>query len=171
MGWAPGDVVGSGPEGLVGWVTATQYGDGGAIEDRQAVGQARSTRGMTILIPPAVFEEEVAVFDLPMIADMGQQLVGRDLRRIEAGNKIAAIVRNNVAGGSDHVTVDAQSDPAAGKSQLVANVICVVQGEPEPAAICQSPLFSCVSAAGGRLSACPKHERKASCTSGWLALT
>ena len=146
-------MIGSGSEWLVRRVTATQDCDCGAIEDCQAVCQSWPAGGMSIFIPPAVFEKEVAVFDLPMIANIGQQLGGRDLRWIEAGNKIAAVVRDNVAIGSDHVTVDAQADATARKSQLLADIVRVIQGQPEPAAICQSPLFSCVSAAGGRFSA------------------
>jgi len=40
---------------------------------------------VAVLVPPAVFEKEVAVFDLPVIADVRQQLGGRDPRGIEAG--------------------------------------------------------------------------------------
>ena len=152
-GWTPGDMVGSGSERLVRRVTATQDRDCGAIEDGQAVGQPRPTRGMSIFVPPAVFEKEVAVFDLPMIADMRQQLCGRDPRRIEARQKVATVVRDDVAIGGQQIAVDAQPDPAARESQLFADIVRVIQGEPEPAAIRQSPLFSWVSAAGGRCSA------------------
>lgn len=152
-GWTPGDMVGSSSERLVGRVAATQYGHCGAVQDCETVGQTGPTCGMSIFIPPAVFEKEVAVFDLPMIADMRQQLCGRDPRGIEACQKVARVVRHHLAIDGELVAVDAQSDPAARKSQLVADIVGVTQGEPEPAAICQSPLFSCVSAAGGRCSA------------------
>jgi hypothetical protein len=45
-------------------------------------------------------EKEVAVLDLPMIADLFQQLRGRDLPGVEAGNKIATVVRDGLAVGS-----------------------------------------------------------------------
>lgn len=108
----------------------------------------------------------MAVFDLPMIADMTQQLVGRDPRGIEACQKIATVMRYEVTVGGEHVAIDAQADPTVRKSQLLANIIGVVQAQPEPASIRQKPFFSQVSAAGGRPSACPKQERKASSTSG-----
>lgn len=167
----PGDVVGPGSQRLIGWVAATQHGDGCAVKYRQAISQARATSRMSVLVPPAIFEKEVAVLDLPMIADLFQQLCGRDPPRVEAGNKIATVVRDGLAVGSQYIAIDAQSDPAARKVQFVANVIRVGQGEPQPAAICQGPLFSIVSAAGGRCWAWPKQACKASCTSGWLALT
>jgi hypothetical protein len=88
-----------------------------------------------ILVPPAVFEEEVAVFDLPMVADVGQQLLGRDPGRIKARYEVPAVVRYDVAITGQHVAIDAQADSAAGKAQFLADVIGVVQGQPEPAAI------------------------------------
>ena len=62
---------------------------------------------MSIFIPPAVFEEEVTVFDLPVIADVRQQLSGRDPRRIEAGQKVATVVRDDIAIGGELVAVNA----------------------------------------------------------------
>lgn len=90
---------------------------------------------MPVLVPPAVFEKEVAVFDLPVIADMGQQLLGRDLRRIEAGQKVTTIMRYDISIDGQDVAIDVQADPTAGKAQFLADVIGVVQAQPEPAAI------------------------------------
>lgn len=62
---------------------------------------------MSIFIPPPVFEEEVAVFDLPVIADVRQQLGGRDPRGIEAGQKVATVVGDDIAIGGELVAVNA----------------------------------------------------------------
>ena len=142
-------MVGSGSQRLIWWVTAAECGDSHAVEYRQAISQPRTTSHVPVLIPPAIFEKEVAVLDLPMIADLFQQLCGRDLPGVEAGNKIATVVRDALAVGSDDIAIDAQSTPAARKVQFAANVIRIVQAEPQPATICQDPFFSIVSAAGG----------------------
>ena len=123
---------------------------GSAIEDRQTFGQAGAPRRVAVFVPPAVFDEEVVVFDLPMIADVGQQVRGRDAVGIETGHKVTAVVRCHAAIGRDQVSIDPQGDATTREGQLVANVVGIAQGEPQPAAICQSPLFSWVSAAGGR---------------------
>jgi hypothetical protein len=44
-------------------------------------------------------------------------------------------VRYHVAVSGQHVAIDAQADPAAGKAQLLADIIGIVQAQPEPAAI------------------------------------
>lgn len=134
-GWEPGDVVGLGSERLGGRLTATQDRNCRTVQHGQTVGQAGTTRGVPVLVPPAVFEKEVAIFDLPMIADMGQQLLGRDLRRIEAGQKVTTIMRYDIAIGGQYVAIDAQADPTAGEAQLLADIIGVVQAQPESAAI------------------------------------
>lgn len=164
-------MVGLRSKRLIGWVTATEHRDCGAIESCQALCESWPTRGVAIFVPPTVFEKKVAIFDLPMIADMGQQLGGRDPLRIEAGQKVATVVRHDLAIGSEQVAVNAQPDSAAREFQFFANIVCVVQRQPQPATIFQRPLFSCVSAAGGRCSALPKQQSKTSRTSAWLALT
>lgn len=103
---------------------------------------------MTVLIPPAIFEEEQRVLDLPMATDCSQQLAGSDGARIETGNEVASIVRECGAVGGDQVTIDAQRDAAAGKAQRHADVVGIVERKPESTTLGKSPLFSDVSAAG-----------------------
>jgi hypothetical protein len=119
-------MVGLGSERLVGRLVTAEHCDCRAVQDGQALGQAGTTCRVPVFVPPAIFEKEMAVFDLPMIADMAQQLVGCDPRGIEACQKITAVVRYDVAVGGEHVAIDAQADPTARKTQLLANVIGVV---------------------------------------------
>lgn len=62
---------------------------------------------MAILIPPAIFEKEQGVFDLPMAADYRQQLVGGDVAGVPTGDEIAGVVRDDRAIGVDQVAIDA----------------------------------------------------------------
>lgn len=71
-GWVPGDGVGASSEGWSGRVEALQCGEGGAIEDGQTFGQTGTPGSVAIFVPPAVFDEEVVVFDLPVVADVSQ---------------------------------------------------------------------------------------------------
>ena len=87
----PGDEVGSSSEGEVGRAEGAE-GDGGrAGELREPFGHARSTRPVTVFIPPAIFDEEQTVFDLPMGAHGCQEFARGDAVGIEAGEKIARV--------------------------------------------------------------------------------
>jgi hypothetical protein len=81
---------------------------------------------MAILIPPAVFQEEGAVLDLPVIAHVGQQFIGTDLAGIDAGQEVSRIVLTHGAVLGDDVTIDAQGDLTAGEVQLLANVFGIL---------------------------------------------
>ena len=65
---------------------------------------------MTILVPPAVFDEVKAVFDLPVAANVGLQLGCRNGSRVDAGDKIPALAGENLAFGRTHFTIDANDD-------------------------------------------------------------
>jgi len=81
---------------------------------------------MPILIPPAIFDKEDAVFDLPMVACMRQQLIGADLIGANTRQKVACIGEEHGAVLGRDVAIDAQRDLAAGKAQLLADVPDVV---------------------------------------------
>ncbi|WP_145087938.1 hypothetical protein [Anatilimnocola aggregata] len=48
---------------------------------------------MAIFIPPAVFGEEDAVFDLPVITNVGQQFLGPELTGIDASQEVTRVVQ------------------------------------------------------------------------------
>jgi hypothetical protein len=149
-------VVGAGSDRKGRRAEHPQHGGGRAGQLRQPLGNARPTRPVTIFVPPAVFEEEEAVLDLPMGADSRQQFRGADLLGIETGEKVACVGQQNRAILVDYVPINTQRNLRPGKRQGVANVIGVVQIEPELAAIAGGPLFSTVWAAGSRWWASPK---------------
>ena len=111
---------------------------------RQPFGDARTARPVTVFIPPAVFEVEQAVFDLPMRADRRQQFGGCDPIRIQTGEKVTCVRQPHRAIVSDHVPINTQRNLRPGKCQGIANVSGVLQVEPELAAIGGVPFFSTV---------------------------
>lgn len=83
-------------------------GEGGVIDGRQAGGEAGPPAVMAILVPPAVLQEVQTVFQPPMVADAPQQIRRGHAVRIEAGDEISDVVRENLAGGSAHVAIHTQ---------------------------------------------------------------
>ena len=127
MAGVPLDSVGMGAEGFVG------IGAEDAEDDRGCGGQMREPLGETgaagpvaIFVPPAVFQEEDAVLDLPVIANVGQQFLGAHFAGIDAGQEVARVMQTHGAVFSREVAIDAECDLAAGEVQLVANVLGVV---------------------------------------------
>lgn len=165
-GGVPGDFVGAGSEGEVVGAAGAEDGGGGGRELREPLGDAWAARPVAIFVPPTVFDKEQAVFDLPVSADRAQQFLCVDRVGIEAGEKVARIGQLHLAVGVHYVPINTQRNLRAGKVQLLTNVTGVVQVDPQPAAIDETPFFSIVSAAGGRSSAWPRHCSTASSTSG-----
>lgn len=62
---------------------------------------------MAVLIPPSILEEELAVFDLPVIANGRQQFVGGDRIRIEARQEVTRIGRVDSTIYVQQITIDA----------------------------------------------------------------
>ncbi len=81
---------------------------------------------MAIFVPPAVLDEEDAVFNLPMIANVCQQFVGADLAGINAGQEVASVVQAHCAIFRGDVVINAEGDLAAREFQLLADVVGVV---------------------------------------------
>ncbi len=104
---------------------AQDHGGGGG-EVSEPLGETWAARPMTILVPPAIFEKEDAVLDLPVIANGHQQLVGSDRGGINAGHEVARIALPHGAIVSDDIAVHAQADLAAGEAQRFANVLAVL---------------------------------------------
>lgn len=103
-----------------------QDGDGGGGEIGEPFGDAWPARPMPILVPPAIFHEEQAILDLPVVAHMLQKLRGGSVIRIEAGDEVASVGQAHRAVIGDDVTIDAHADLATGKAECVANVRLVV---------------------------------------------
>ena len=138
----PLDRFGSGSERLACCVDEAKNAQRGVRERSKDLGQARSLRVVPILVPPAVFDEVKAVFDLPVAANVGLQLGCRDGGRVDAGHKIPALVGENLAFGRTHFTIDANGDCAMRKVQTLADILGVVQVDPQPAGFVMEPLFS-----------------------------
>lgn len=81
---------------------------------------------VTIFVPPAVFQEVQAVFNLPMTANITQQISRRNLRRVETGNKITHIMRDNLSTRSAQLAINAQRDLTTRQVERLTNVIGVV---------------------------------------------
>lgn len=55
--------------------------------------QTRPFGVMTVLIPPAILDEVQTVLHLPVATDVGVKFGGRHRARIEAGDKVPALVK------------------------------------------------------------------------------
>ena len=128
---------------------------------------------VTIFVPPPIFAEVQAVFDAPMIPHVRQDVGGRDLVGVEAGDEVPHVVRDELAGGGADLAIDADCDAAAGEVEDLAEIGRVVQIDPDAAGFPPAPLllFSVLSAAGGRWGAPAKQWTRASSASPWLAFT
>lgn len=82
-------------------------GEGGVVDGRQAGGESGPAGVVAILVPPPIFGEVQAVFDPPMVPHVGQEVRGRDLVGVEAGNEVADVVRDELAGGGANLAIDA----------------------------------------------------------------
>lgn len=151
---------------MIGRIAGAEDGGGEAGELGEAFAQAGTPQDVTIFVPPAVFEKEQTVFDVPVLPDRGEQLVGADRVGVAAIGEIARVVRDDCAVGRNQIAINAQPDLIVGKAERLADVVRVVQVEPQPAAFLQGPFFSTVSAAGGFSCAIPKHCVNASSKSG-----
>jgi hypothetical protein len=111
-------------------------------ERGKGLGQARPLGVVTIFVPPAVFDEVKAVFDLPVVANVGLKLGRRDRSRVKAGDEITAFVEENLTVGRTHFAIDTDGNLAMGKVQTLADILGVVQVDPQPAGFVVKPLFS-----------------------------
>ena len=126
---------------------------------------------MTVFVPPAILDEVQAVFHLPMAANGRVKFGCRDRARIEAGHKIPAFVKQKNTIDRTHFTIGTDGDSTIRNIQTLADILGVVQVDPNPAGIAAIPFFSAVSWAGRADDASAKHVFNASSMSGWLALT
>ena len=85
---------------------------------------------MTVLVPPAVLEKMQAVLDLPMTADIVQELGRSDLIGIEAGDEIPYVMTNKLPIPGCDQTVHTQCDATPGERELIPIVRAVVQVAP-----------------------------------------
>ena len=68
------------------------------VVDRcHASGETWPTGMVTILVPPAVFQEVQAIFDSPVLANVPQEIGGSDLIGIQAAHIVACIMQNDFA--------------------------------------------------------------------------
>jgi len=92
----------------------------------EPVRETRPPCPVTIFVPPPILQKELAVLDLPVIADRRQQLVSGDIAGIEAGQEVASVRETYRAVFFDDVSIDAQRDLTAWKTEPLANVLDVV---------------------------------------------
>jgi len=122
LAWIPINVIGVGAEWFRGVAEEAEDHGGGGGEVSQPFREARPASPVTVLIPPAVLDEEDAVFDLPVIAHRGQQFVGGDRTRIDAGQEVARVGEPHRAIVSGDIAVHAQGNLTAGEAERFADV-------------------------------------------------
>lgn len=97
---------------------------------------------MAIFVPPAIFDEEQTVLDLPMGASSRQQLGGSDKPRIQARKKITCLGQQYGAVVGNYVPINTQANLRPGKCQRFTKVLRVVQIEPQLTAVDNITFFS-----------------------------
>ncbi len=100
---------------------------------------------MSVLVPPAIFDEVQAVFYLPMASHVFEEFLRRDGLRVEAGDEVTRFSRAWAAtvGG---VPVDSHEHAATGKTQPFADINGVVQVDPKKTSFSVAPFFFASSA-------------------------
>ena len=118
---------------------------------------------MMILVLPTVIEEMKAVF----VVVNGRMKNGcRHGLGGTAGREVACVVQRIRAVGLANFTIGANDDLAVRKVQTLADMLGIVQVEPDSASIPPEPFFSVISWAGRVAVAAAKQVVKASRTSG-----
>ena len=140
-------------------------GEGRVVDGGEASGETGPARVVTIFVPPPIFGEVQAVFDSPMIPHVRQDVRGRDLVGVEAGDEVPHVMRDKLAGGGADLAIDADRYAAVGEVEDLADVRRVVEIDPNTAGFPESPLLLVVLAAGGRWGAPAKQWTRASSAS------
>lgn len=124
-------IFGGFDERIAGLLQKSEDGQGEIRESGKDLAQSGSSQIMTILVPPAVFDEMQTVLDLPMIADKFLQTGSGHLRRIKACDKVSRVMRKSVLRSVEHLAVDTKNDLTIRQVQLLAKVVGIVEVVPE----------------------------------------
>jgi hypothetical protein len=116
-------------------------GEGRVVDGGEAGGEAGPAGVVTIFVPPPIFAEVQAVFDAPMIPHVRQDVGGRDLVGVEAGDEVPHVVRDELAAGGADLAIDADRYAAAGEVENLADVRRVVDVDPDAARFTEAPLL------------------------------
>lgn len=85
---------------------------------------------VAILVPPSILQEVETVFQPPVVADVSQEVCGGDAVRIEAGDEVPHVARENFAGGGANFAINTQRYAATGQVESFADVVRVLQVDP-----------------------------------------
>jgi hypothetical protein len=99
--------------------------DSGVVDGRHDCREARTSGVVAIFIPPSVFGEVKTVFDSPVVSDVTENVVGRNLVWIQARDEVASVMEYNLAVASGQLTIDPHYDLAIGQVKCLANMIGV----------------------------------------------
>lgn len=116
-------------------------GEGRVVDSGQAGGESGPAGVVAIFVPPAVFAEMQAVFDAPVVPHVGQEVRGRDLIRVLAGNEVSHVVRDELADGITNFAIDPDSYAAAGEIEDFTDVRRIVDVDPDTAGFTKAPLL------------------------------
>ena len=94
--------------------------NGGVVDRCHDFGEARPSGVMT------VFGEVKTVFDAPVISYVAENIVSRNVVRVEAGDEVARVAQYDVAIISGQLTIDTNNDLAAGQVKRFADVLGVL---------------------------------------------
>ena len=118
-----------------------KHAQGGVGQRRETLCQPGTLGVVTVFVPPAIFDEVQAIFHLPMATNIVVQGRGTDCARIATGDEVPSIVEHDGAIGRSDFMIGAKENLAARKIQGFANILGIVQVEPQPTGFDVSPLF------------------------------
>lgn len=143
----------------------------GVRQRRERLGQTGPLGVVTILVPPAVFDEMEAVFHLPVTANVRLEFRHGDRIGTQTGHEVSTFAGKNLSLRATHFTIDSDGNLAAWDVQTVPDIVGIVEIDPKPTRLFMKPLFSLTSWAGFAGNALAKQTCKASSISGWFAFT
>jgi hypothetical protein len=123
-------------------VNQAEDGESGVCQRSERLGQAGPLGVVTILVPPAVFDEMKAVFHLPVAANIRLEFGRRDRIGIQAGHEVPTFAGKKLTLRASHFAIHTDGDLATGYVQMFPDMLGVVEVEPKPTRFLTEPLFS-----------------------------
>lgn len=77
------------------------------VDCGEAGGEPGPAGVVAILIPPPILDEVQVVLDTPVVPHVSQQVFRRNAAWVEAGDEVADVVRDELAGGGADLAIDA----------------------------------------------------------------
>ena len=116
---------------MTGFFEESQDGESKIRQCGKNFAQAGTTQIVTVFVPPSVFDEVQGVLDLPVVTHQFLKIGRPHLRRIDARDEVASVVRKKCVRRIEHIAIHTQNDLTIRDVQLFAKVLRVVDVRPD----------------------------------------